>query len=39
MVAGKNISLGLFFSKDEAHSAYLAAKSGLHAFQPVLRNA
>lgn len=36
---GKKMSLGLYLSKEEAHSAYLKAKAKLHTFQPVLRDA
>ncbi|WP_186079341.1 HNH endonuclease signature motif containing protein [Burkholderia gladioli] len=39
MRSGRNISLGLFLSKEAAHAAYVAAKSSVHEFQPVLRDA
>lgn len=36
---GKKIYLGLFDSAEQAYEAYLKAKSSLHTFQPVPRNA
>lgn len=36
-VPGKRLSLGLFNTAEEAHTAYAAAKARLHNFQPVSR--
>ncbi|MFN6993710.1 MAG: HNH endonuclease [Aquincola tertiaricarbonis] len=36
-VPGKRLSLGLFDTPEEAHTAYAAAKARLHTFQPVSR--
>jgi hypothetical protein len=37
MVAGKQLSLGYFNDEQEAHVAYLEAKSRLHTFNPIPR--
>lgn len=34
---GKEVHLGLYETAEEAHAAYLAARAGLHPFQPVPR--
>jgi hypothetical protein len=34
---GKKYHLGLFYTPEEAHDAYLKAKANLHTFQPTLR--
>lgn len=38
-INGRNLHLGRFTCKHEAHAAYLTAKREMHSFQPTLRDA